>query len=140
MTENVIVLSEPACQSVLVDLVVQSLDAQGDPAPLVLVERPCATVHVEQHAALLLSQPSQSPILFQLVECPQVILGGVQGPPGAGVPGTGGGGDPPPFFLGAAETYRIPLYRQVLYSVPIEVEGLMVDEGGILVETCMGSA
>ena len=43
-------------------------------------------------------------------------------------------GGAPPFFLGANESFRVPLNRQVLYSLPIEAEGLVEDDGGVLVE------
>lgn len=48
--------------------------------------------------------------------------------------GVAGVADIVPFRLDAGDTFRIPRNRQVLYTIPIDSDGLIEDEGGVLVE------
>lgn len=90
MDGNVIVLAEYPRSPVLVDLVVQTLDAESDPAPLVLIDRQQVTVRVDEQRSLLVSQPLPQPVVVPVTERPLVILGGIQGAPGRdGVDGAG---------------------------------------------------
>lgn len=45
----------------------------------------------------------------------------------------GGGGGMVPFFIPAAETFVVPPNKQALFTIPIDVEGIM-DIEGVLVE------
>lgn len=57
-----------------------------------------------------------------------------RGPPGAtGAAGAAGTGSLMPFYIAADETYTVPAYQQGLFSVPIEVDGVLTVDG-LLVE------
>lgn len=129
---SVIVVSDVHQWPVISDRVVQSLDVQADLPPVVVIDDARVCLQIDTQQSLLISPPVAQPIVCPIVDRPMVILGAIQGLPGRD--GADGGVGPPPFFLGTNELYRVPLNRQVLYTLPIEANGLIEDDGGVLVE------
>lgn len=58
---------------------------------------------------------------------------GEMGPPGvAGAPGEDGVNGMVPYFIALAETFTIPLYKQALFSMNIDNEGILDIEGFLI--------
>lgn len=95
--------------------------------------RAMALINAEQNAASS-SGSSSATVINQVIQ--QIISdsdsggGGEPGPPG--IPGIDGANGMIPYFIASTETFTIPLYKQAVFAMNIDNEGILVVDGFLI--------